>query len=113
VSGGVTGRVEAAHYDLEGIQADFGRKDGVVLIGHRDEPAVRASYPRHLPMSTSILAFHKLERDGEGRAALVLERYGSLPVDDVRGVAAAHGFGLVLAAGAGERLPMRGDVAVA
>jgi hypothetical protein len=94
-------------------RADFGRKDGVVLIGHLDEPLVRASYPRHLPMSTSILAFHKLEYDDEGRPALVLERHGSLLADDVRRVAAAHGFGVVLADGARERLPMRGDVALA
>jgi 2-isopropylmalate synthase len=112
VSGGVTGRVEAAHYDLDGIQQDFGRKDGVVLIGHRDEGVVRARYPRHLPMSTSILAVHKVERDGEGRPALVLERHGSLPVDDVRGVVAQYGFGLVLADGALERLPLRDDVPV-
>jgi 2-isopropylmalate synthase len=110
VSKGVTGRIEAAHYDLAGMQADFGNADGIVLIGHHDEPAVRASYPRHLPMSTSILAFHKLERDDAGRPALVLERHGSLGVDDVRAVVDRHGFGLVLAEGAHERLPLRDDV---
>ena len=50
------------------MQDDFGGKDGIVLIGHRDEGAVRASYARHLPMSTSILAFHRLARD-EARPA--------------------------------------------
>ena len=80
VSSGVTGRVEAAHYDLRGMQEDFGESDGIVLIGHRDEAAARASYPRHLPMSTSILAFHKLARDESGqrgadsRAAWVARR---------------------------------------
>jgi 2-isopropylmalate synthase len=112
VSSGVTGRVEPAHYDLEGIKRDFGTRDGVVLIGHRDEGLVRAGYPRYLPMSTSILVFHRLEQDERGRPALVLERHGSLPVDEVRGIAARHGFGLVLGAGAHERLPMRDDVAV-
>jgi hypothetical protein len=112
VSGGVTGRVEAAHYDLVGIQRDFGEKEGIVLIGHRDEPLVRASYPRYLPMSTSILAFHKLERDDEGQPALVLERHGSLTVQDVRGVAAVHGFGVVVGEGARTRLPMRDDAPV-
>ena len=48
------------------MQEDFGESDGIVLIGHRDEAAARASYPRHLPMSTSILAFHKLARDESG-----------------------------------------------
>jgi 2-isopropylmalate synthase len=112
VSGGVTGKVEAAHYDLEGIQRDFGTRDGIVLIGHREEGLVRAGYARHLPMSTSILAFHRLEHDERGRPALVLERHGSLPVDEVRGIVANHGFGLVLGDGARERLPMRDDLPV-
>ena len=112
VSGGVTGKVEAAHYDLRGMQDDFGGKDGILLIGHRDEAAVRASYPRHLPQSTSILAFHKLARDDAGKPALILERHGSLGVDDIRELAGKHGFGLVLGEKAHERLPLRDDVAV-
>jgi hypothetical protein len=112
VSGGVTGKVEAAHYDLRGMQDDFGGKDGILLIGHRDEGAVRASYSHHLPMSTSILAFHKLARGEAGEPALILERHGSLGVDDVRELAGKHGFGLVLGEKANERLPLRDDVAV-
>ena len=112
VSGGVTGRVEAAHYDLRGMQDDFGRKDGILLIGHRDEGAVRASYSRHLPMSTSILAFHRLAHDEAGRPALILERHGSLGVEDVRELAAKHGFSLVLGEKAHDRLPLRDDVVV-
>ena len=107
VSSGLTGRVEPAHYDLRGIQDDFGDADGFVLIGHRDEGAVRATYPRHLPMSTSILAFHRLAREDNGRPALVLERHGSLHVDEIRTIVEGHGFGLVLADGARQRLPMR------
>ena len=109
VSSGVTGRVEPAHYDLRGMQDDFADSDGVVMIGHRDEAGVRASYSRHLPMSTSILAFHKL---AEG-PALILERHGSLAADDIREIVAAHGFGLVLADTALERLPLRDDAQVA
>ena len=109
VSSGVTGRVEPAHYDLRGMQDDFADSDGVVMIGHRDEAAVRATYSRHLPMSTSILAFHKL---AEG-PALILERHGSLAADDIREIVAAHGFGLVLADTARERLPLRDDSQVA
>ncbi len=109
VSSTVSGRVEPAHYDLAGIQRDFGDHEGIVLIGHRDEPAVRASYPVHLPMSTSILAFHRVGREESGRPALVLERHGSLHVDVVREIADRHGFGLVLAEGARHRLPMRED----
>jgi hypothetical protein len=112
VSSGVTGRVEPAHYDLRGMQDDFGDCDGIVVIGHRDEPRVRASYPRHLPMSTSILAFHRLARDEAGRPALILERHGSLHVDDVRELVERHGFGLFVAPTARERLPMRDDAAL-
>ena len=60
-------------------------------------------------MSTSILAFHKL---AEG-PALILERHGSLAADDIREIVAAHGFGLVLADTARERLPLRDDSQVA
>jgi 2-isopropylmalate synthase len=109
VSGGVTGRVEPAHYDIEGIQQDFGHQEGIVLIGHRAEAKVRATYPRHLPMSTSILAFHKLGVDESGEPAIVLERHGSLDVEPIREIVARHGFGLKLEAGALQRLPMRDD----
>lgn len=102
VSSGVTGAVEPAHYDMAGIQRDFGKEEGVVLIGHRDEGAVRASYPQHLPMSTSILAFHKVVDGG-----LVLERHGSLDVADVAAIVKEFGFDVVLGPGAQERLPTR------
>jgi 2-isopropylmalate synthase len=112
VSGGVTGRIEAAHYDLRGIQDDFGAKDGIVLIGNRDEAAVRASYSRHLPQSTSILAFHKLAQGSDGNPALILERHGSLGVEDVAELVRGHGFELVLGPGAQERLPLRDQAVV-
>jgi hypothetical protein len=107
VSSGLTGRVEPAHYDLAGMQEDFGDREGIVLIGHRDEAAVRASYPLHLPMSTSILAFHKLASDADGGPALVLERHGSLGIDDAREIVERHGFALSIGEGAVERLPAR------
>ena len=113
VSSGITGRVEPAHYDLQGIQQDFGHLDGVVLIGHRAEARVRATYPRHLPMSTSIVAFHKLGTGEAGEPAIVLERHGSLDVEPIREIVARHGFGLVLEAGARKRLPMRDDAPTA
>ena len=64
-------------------------------------------------MSTSIVAFHKLGVDEDGRPAIVLERHGSLDVEPIRELVAAHGFGLVLEAGARERLPMRDDAPAA
>jgi tRNA A37 threonylcarbamoyladenosine synthetase subunit TsaC/SUA5/YrdC len=106
VSGHVTGGPEPAHYELRGIQADFAQQDGVVLIGHRDEAAVRATYPQHLPMSTSILAFHNAVHT-DGWVTLVLERHGSLDVGDIRAVLRRHSLGLVIGPQARERLPMR------
>jgi hypothetical protein len=102
-----TGKTEPAHYELRTIRRDFGGEAGVVLIGHLDEDAVRAQYPRHRPMSTSIVAFHRLERDGSGGPALVLERHGSLGFEDARGIVERHGFALVSGEGAAERLPER------
>ena len=107
-----TGKTEPAHYELRTIRRDFGGEAGVVLIGHGDEEAVRARYPRHRPMSTSIVAFHVLERDGSGGPALVLERHGSLEFEDARAVAERHGFALVSGAGAAERLPERVRTAI-
>lgn len=96
MSSGITGHVEPAHYDMRGIAADFGKTEGVVFIGHRDEATVRASYPQFLPMSTSITAYHKLARDEDGKPALILERHGSLAVEIICALARKNGFGLVL-----------------
>jgi tRNA A37 threonylcarbamoyladenosine synthetase subunit TsaC/SUA5/YrdC len=106
VSKGLTGRIEAAHFDLAGMQEDFGDRDGIVLIGHADEASVRAGYPGHLPMSTSILAFHKLASDGAA-PTLLLERHGSLAAEDVRTIARRHGLDIELGERAQDRLPLR------
>jgi hypothetical protein len=95
----ITGRPEAAHCEMHAIRDDFGDLPEAVLIGHADERANRRLYPHHLPCSTSIVAFHT------GR--LVLERHGSLRIDDAREVAARHGYDLTLAASARTRVPVR------
>ena len=66
------------------IQREFGDRDDVVFIGHRNERANRRRYPHHLPCSTSIVAFHTGE--------LVLERLGSLGADQIAEVADRHGL---------------------
>jgi hypothetical protein len=98
-SSNVTGQVEAAHYELREIQREFGDRDGVVLIGHRNEARVRRRYPHHLPCSTSIVAFHT--------GKLVLERLGSLDADTIARAAARHGLGLRISERAHERVPVR------
>jgi hypothetical protein len=105
-SSNVTRQTEAAHYELRAIQREFGHKPHVVLIGHRNERANRRRYPRHAPCSTSIAAFHR-EATENGRPALVLERLGSLPAEDIRRIVARYGLGLQIASTARERVPVR------
>jgi tRNA A37 threonylcarbamoyladenosine synthetase subunit TsaC/SUA5/YrdC len=98
--------IQAAHCEMDEVRREFGHRRDVVMIGHDDEAANRAFYPRHLPCSTSILAFHRDVREG-GRPALLLERHGSLGIDEIRAVVARHGFGLVIASSAHMRVPVR------
>ena len=101
-----TRQIEAAHCEMEAIRAEFADRRDIVLIGHDDEHANRLFYRRHLPCSTSIVAFHRDVREA-GRPALVFERHGSLGIDDAREVAARHGYDLVVAPGAHARVPVR------
>jgi hypothetical protein len=88
--------------------AEFGAEDGFVLLAHSDEAAAPARYPRHLPMSTTILGLHTvIRRPGDPRPHLILERHGSLAIADVRAVLAGLGFGLVIGPKAESRLQLR------
>jgi tRNA A37 threonylcarbamoyladenosine synthetase subunit TsaC/SUA5/YrdC len=99
-------QLEPAHYEMRAIAAEFGHRRDVVMIGHDDEVANRHSYRRHLPCSTSIVAFHR-DLTEAGRPALVFERHGSLDFRDAREVAERHGFALTVAPSAHMRLPVR------
>ena len=101
-----SGSRSAAHYEMKAIEDEFGHRRDVVMIGHDDETANRLSYRRHLPCSTTIVAFHRDVREG-GRPALVLERHGSLGIEDAREVADRHGYGLQVAPSAHLRVPVR------
>jgi hypothetical protein len=97
-----------AHWRSDGLRAEFGDEPGFLLVEHEDEAAARAGYPRHLPMSTTILGFHRVEQvAGDRRPHLVLERQGSLPVGDVRSVLDDFGFGLAIGPNARTPLAMR------
>jgi tRNA A37 threonylcarbamoyladenosine synthetase subunit TsaC/SUA5/YrdC len=98
-SGTVTGAPEAAHCEMRAICDEFGDHPSAVLIGHADERGNRRLYPHHLPCSTSIVAFH--------RGRLVLERHGSLRIDDAREIAERHGYDLAIAPTARIRVPVR------
>ena len=95
----ISGQPEPAHCEMRAIRDEFGDHPSAVLIGHADEHANRRLYPHHLPCSTSIVAFN--------RGRLVLERHGSLRIDDAREVAARHGYDLAIAPSASTRLPVR------
>jgi tRNA A37 threonylcarbamoyladenosine synthetase subunit TsaC/SUA5/YrdC len=105
-SGHRSRQVEAAHYEMDEVRREFGHRRDVVMIGHDDEVSNRAFHPRHLPCSTSILAFHRDVHEGV-RPALVLERHGSLGIEEIRAVTARHGFGLAIAPSAHTRVPLR------
>lgn len=97
-----------AHWRADGLRAEFGDEPGFMIVEHPDEAAARARYPRYLPMSTTILGFHRVEHvAGDRRPHLVLERHGSLAVDDVRAVLDDLGYGLVIGPNARTRLTQR------
>jgi tRNA A37 threonylcarbamoyladenosine synthetase subunit TsaC/SUA5/YrdC len=95
----VSKQIEAAHYEMRAIQREFGHRDDVVLIGHRNERANRRLYPHHLPCSTSIVAFDQGE--------LTLERLGSLSADVIAGAAQRHGLTLRIGDAARRPVPVR------
>jgi tRNA A37 threonylcarbamoyladenosine synthetase subunit TsaC/SUA5/YrdC len=97
-----------AHWRADGLRAEFGDRPGFLIVEHPDEAAARLTYPRHLPMSTTILGLHRVVRlPGDPRPHLVLERHGSLPAELVRGVLTEFGYGLVLGPRATSRLLLR------
>jgi hypothetical protein len=95
----VSKQIEAAHFEIREIQREFGHRDGVTLIGHRNERAIRRQYPYHLPCSTSIVAFQ--------HGQLTLERLGSLGAEMIEQIANRHGLTLTIATNARERVPVR------
>lgn len=97
-----------AHWLAGGLRADFDGEADLLIVEQADEPATARRYPRHLPMSTTVLALHRLVHvPGELRPSLVMERHGSLHEDDVRTVADGFGFGLVRGPKAHTRLRQR------
>jgi hypothetical protein len=96
-----------AHWRAAPLRDEFG--DELIMLAHADEDAARDRYPLHLPMSTTIIGFHRLGAPyGRlGRPAVVLERHGSLHVDDVRHVLDGIGLDLMLGPRARTRLALR------
>ncbi len=97
---------EPAHWRADALRAEFGSDPGFVVLAHSDEAAARQRYPLHAPMSTTVVAFHKVGHSGQ-ELRLVVERHGSLPVEQLRMVVERLGFGLELASSATRRLELR------
>ncbi|MFJ8093127.1 hypothetical protein [Streptomyces griseofuscus] len=83
---------EPAHWKAAHLRAKFAAEGAMMLLEHDDEAAARAAFPRHRPMSTTVLAFHTAPPGPD----LVVRRQGSLPMDSVRETAAQAGFDVVL-----------------
>ncbi|MFI6264882.1 hypothetical protein [Micromonospora sp. NPDC051006] len=99
---------EPAHWKVGPLAADFTHLPDLVVLAHRDEAAARAAYPAYLPTSVTLLSFHLPEGEWEEPPVLIVDRHGSLHVDEVRRAAAPLGLQVRLGAGAGERLRVRG-----
>jgi hypothetical protein len=97
-----------AHWRAAGLRSEFGHEPDFELLEHPNEDAARARYLGYRPMSTTILGFHRLGTDaGDPRPQLVLDRHGSMHVDDVRRVLDRLGFGLAVGPRATTRLLLR------
>jgi len=105
----VSGSVEEpAHYRGDALAAEFGGGPELLVLNHPDEAGVRDRHPLHAPMSTTVLALHRTAGvDRQGRVVLVIERHGSLPVEEVRRIVGPLGFDVVLGRTAQTRLPRR------
>jgi hypothetical protein len=104
ISSHLTGQEEPAHYEMNQIQRAFEHHKGILMMRHPNEEEARARYPEYAPMSTSILGFYELHTDERGKPALMIERHGSLPLDDIAKVLNDFGFGYVLGPKAQNRL---------
>ena len=98
---------EPAHWQADGIAADFAHVAELVVIAHRNEARARATYPSYLPTSVTLLSFHAPQLGPTGRPVLTIDRHGSLSIGDVRRVADPFGFDVVLGPTAQRRLQVR------
>jgi tRNA A37 threonylcarbamoyladenosine synthetase subunit TsaC/SUA5/YrdC len=94
---------EPAHWAGAALAADF---PDLLLVSHRDEVRARAAYPRFTTTSVTLLSFHA-PGGTAARPVLTVDRHGSLPMEDVRDVAAEYGFDVVLGPTARRRLRVR------
>jgi hypothetical protein len=95
------------HHRFAPLQAEFGSVYGLMLL--RPDNASAAPSPDRDVTRTepSVLAFHNSDLSETGLRRLVLERQGSLALDEIAPVAKRFGFEVGLAPGAIDRLTER------
>ncbi len=99
---------EPAHFRRDAIAREFASAPRFHVLAHDDDADARRTHPLHDPMSTTILAFHRLEAAvAGGRPRLLVERHGSLPLDALAPIASEFGFELALGPKAARRLALR------
>jgi hypothetical protein len=94
---------EPAHWVGAALAADF---PDFLLVSHRDEATARVAYPGFTTTSVTLLSFHAPGGTAV-RPVLTVDRHGSLPIAEVRAVAARYGFEVVLGPTARRRLAVR------
>lgn len=97
---------EPVHYRASPLRSALKDDPRLVVLEQDDEDIMVSAYPRHAPMSTTVLAFGALQ-GSDGRGVVSMERHGSLSVEEVTSVAGRHGFEMRVPAGQ-RRLPQRG-----
>ena len=99
---------EPVHYRGEAIAQAFWGAPGFLVLRHADEARTLVEHPLHDPMSTTILAFHRLDSLSAGNnMTLIMERHGSLPFSTLEPIVNRMGYGLALSAKAAIRLAQR------
>jgi len=99
---------EPAHFRGDALAQAFAAEPRLLVLHHADDALARARHPLHAPMSTTILAFHRLGVPAaHDPPRLLVERHGSLPIERLQQELAPFGFGLELGPGARRRLGER------
>lgn len=99
---------EPAHFRGDALALAFAAEPRLLVLHHADDAEARSRHPLHAPMSTTILAFHRLgAQAANAPPRLLVERHGSLPLERLQLELARFGFGLECGAGARRRLGER------
>lgn len=97
---------EPAHWQVDALRREFDGAHGLAILEHADERWARHRFPRHAPMSTTILGLHRATLV-DGVVHVPVERHGSLELSRVRWTLASLGMRMAVESSATERLRPR------